>query len=71
MSEGGMMRQLIALEKRVQALSTPHSKFKGTQAGDFTTTTLPQHGDYGYQTADNELQMNCNGVIRATAMAAV
>jgi len=28
-----------------------------------------QRGDYGFQTTDNELQMNCNGTIRAVAMA--
>ena len=45
--------------------------YRGTQAGDFTTTTLPYEGDYGFQTTDNELQMNCDGTIRATAMAAL
>ncbi len=43
--------------------------YRGAQAGNFTTTTLPHHGDYGYQTTDNELQMNCNGTIRAVGMA--
>ena len=63
---------LSALQQRIAALeSMEYSHYKGAQAGDFTTTTLPQHGDYGYQTTDNELQMNCNGTIRAVGMAAV
>ena len=38
--------------------------YRGTSAIDFTTTTLPHHGDYGWQTADSELQINCSGVIK-------
>ena len=45
--------------------------YRGTSAIDFTLVTLPYQGDYGYQTTDDELQMNCDGAIRATAMAAV
>ena len=63
---------LSALQQRIAALeSMEYSHYKGDQAGDYTTTTLPQHGDYGFQTTDNELQMNCNGTIRAVGMAAV
>jgi len=65
-----LIRQVKELQKDVQRLKTqPRTKFKGNQAGDFTTTVLPRHGDYGFQTTDNELQMNCNGVVRAVAMA--
>ena len=65
--------QLIAdLRARVAGLeSTEYSHYKGAQAGDFTTTTLPHHGDYGYQTTDNEVQMNCNGTVRAISTAAL
>ena len=64
---------LIAeLRARIADLeSAEHSHYKGTQAGDFSTTELPQHGDYGYQTTDSELQVNCNGTIRAISTAAL
>ena len=45
--------------------------YKGTSAIDYTTTTLPHHGDYGYQTTDGEIQVNCNGTIRAISTAAL
>ena len=65
-----IMGELLALQARMQILETqPRTKFKGTQAGDFTTTTLPHHGDYGFQSTANEFQMNCNGTIRAVGMA--
>ena len=68
MSEG-LIREVQALRAQVQRMQTnPGSKYKGAQAGDFTTTTLPQHGDYGYQTTANVLQMNANGTIREVAM---
>ncbi|MCP4536269.1 MAG: hypothetical protein GY832_03910 [Chloroflexi bacterium] len=58
------------LERRIENADRGNpSQYKGTSAGDFTTATLPHHGDYGFQTTDNELQMNCNGTIRAVAMA--
>ena len=67
-----LIRQVKELRKDVERLQTsPRTKYKGAQAGDFTTTVLPRHGDYGFQTTDNELQMNCNGVVRAVAMAAL
>jgi hypothetical protein len=67
-----LIRQIDKLEARIARLERPlPSHYKGAQAGDFTTTTLPHHGDYGFQTTDNELQMNCNGTIRAVALAAL
>ena len=60
-----LSRRLRLLERRT------FSNYRGAQAGDFDTTTLPHHGDYGFQTTDNEVQMNCNGTIRAVAMAAL
>ena len=71
MNELDLLRYVDALKMRVEELekATRRSHYKGTSAIDFTTTTLPRHGDYGFQTADNELQMNCNGTIRAVAMA--
>ena len=67
------LRLLDALTRRIEQLEAQSeaSHYRGTSAIDFTTTTLPHHGDYGFQTADNELQMNCNGTIRAVAMAAL
>lgn len=64
---------LDALAKRIDRLehSGDFSHYRGTSAIDFTTTTLPHKGDYGYQTADAEVQMNCNGVIRAISTAAL
>ena len=69
-----LLKRLEELGRRLQRLERlelPREHYRGTSAIDFTTTTLPQHGDYGFQTADNELQMNCNGTIRAVAMAAL
>ena len=47
------------------------SPYRGTKSSDFTTADLPQHGDYGYQTTANEIQINCNGAIRAISTSAV
>lgn len=44
--------------------------YKGTDASDFTTGTLTDAGDYGFQTTDNELQFNAGGTIRAIATGA-
>ena len=64
--------RIIALEREIEALrNISFTKWRGTQAGDFTTTTLPRHGDYGYQTTDNEVQMNIGGTIRAISTAAL
>jgi hypothetical protein len=73
MSQRDITRRITALERLVEYLTGQSglARYRGTSASDFTTTTLPQHGDYGFQTVDNELQMNCNGTIRATAMSAL
>ncbi len=65
-----IISRLVALEKKT-GKAYAYSPYKGTSAIDFTTTTLPHHGDYGIQTADSELQMNANGVILKTAMTAL
>lgn len=73
MSELDLLRVIDALERRLERLEAGAgaSHYKGTSAIDFTTTTLPRHGDYGYQTADTELQVNCNGTIRRLVMLAL
>ena len=70
MSSSDLVRMIDALERRIKrAERANYTHYRGAQAGDFTTTILPHPGDYGFQTTDNELQMNCNGTIRAVAMA--
>ena len=64
------VRKLWRAVRKLQ-IGTAARHYRGTSAADFTTTTLPHEGDYGFQTTDNELQMNCNGTIRAVAMAAL
>ena len=60
------------LKRRVDALErTPFEHYKGTSSTDFTTATLVEPGDYGYQTTDAELQMNCNGTVRAISTGAL
>jgi len=68
-----LVSRLAALELEVERLRTIEggALYRGAQAGDFDTTSLPQHGDYGYQTTDNEVQMNCNGTVRAITTAAL
>ena len=67
-----LLRLVDALKARIDILEGYRpTHYRGTSAADFTTTTLPRHGDYGFQTTANELQMNCNGTIRAVAMAAL
>ncbi len=64
--------KLAALERRVAALERlEHGAWRGTSASDFSTTTLPNVGDYGYQTTAGELQMNVGGSIRAVGMGAL
>ena len=65
-----LLQVIDQLEKRIERLEAGAgiSHYKGTSAIDFTTTTLPRHGDYGFQTTDKELQINCNGTIRRAAM---
>lgn len=65
-------QRILTLEGRVDALERlEHGAWRGTSASDFTTTTLPNPGDYGYQTTANELQMNVGGSIRAVGMSAL
>jgi len=67
-----LWRAINALRQQIADLqATEYTKYRGTKASDFTTTDLPQHGDYGYQTAAAEIQFNCNGVIRAVSTAAL
>jgi hypothetical protein len=67
-----VVRRIERIERKQDILLTElFTQYKGTSAADFTTTTLPQHGDYGFQTTDNELQFNCNGTIRAVTTAAL
>lgn len=64
----GMRRSFKDLFRRVAQLEMAGGKsqhYKGVSAIDFTTTTLPSNGDYGYQSADSEIQINCNGTIRS------
>lgn len=62
-----LLRIIAELERRVEELESrvSYDNYQGTSASDFTTTNLPQHGDYGFQTTDSEIQVNCNGTIRA------
>lgn len=65
-------QRILTLEGRVDALERlEHGAWRGTSTGDFTTTTLPNPGDYGYQTTAGELQMNVGGSIRAVAVSAL
>lgn len=67
-----LVRRIGALELTIERLkSMEYSPYKGTKGSDFTTTDLPYHGDYGYQTADSEIQVNCNGTVRAITTAAL
>jgi len=62
-----LAKRIVALKHdigRLQRLE-PRSPYRGTKTTDFTTGDLPQPGDYGYQTTDLEVQMNCNGAVRA------
>lgn len=65
-------QRILALEERADALERlEHGAWRGTSASDFTTTTLPNPGDYGYQTTANEIQMNVGGSIRAVTTSAL
>lgn len=65
-------QRILALEERADALERlEHGAWRGTSASDFTTTTLPNPGDYGYQATANEIQMNVGGSIRAVATSAL
>ena len=61
-----LFRKLAQLERRMEANQpATFTHYCGTKTTDFTTTDLPHHGDYGYQTTDLEVQMNCDGAVRA------
>ena len=67
-----LWRAIADLRSQLEGLqTTEYTKYRGTKGSDFTTTDLPQHGDYGFQTADAEIQVNCNGTIRAVTTAAL
>ena len=67
-----LWRAIVNLRAQIDALqATEYQKYRGTKAADFNTTDLPQHGDYGYQTTALEIQVNCNGTIRAITTAAL
>jgi len=70
--EGNPLDQIEDLTKRIAALERMVlTHYKGISASDFSTAELPNPGDYGFQTADNEIQVNCNGTIRAISTAAL
>ena len=70
--ENNPLSLLEELSKRVDALERMiFSHYKGTSASDFTTAELSNLGDYGYQTTDDEIQINCAGTIRAVSTAAL
>ena len=71
--DGKMLRELADLRHRLEELEAimEASKYQGTQAGDLTTDDLTREGDYGFQSTDDELQMNCAGTILKTAMTAL
>ena len=72
MSTDDLWRAINDLKQQLTDLQAiEYTKYRGTKGSDFTTTDLPQHGDYGYQTADAEIQVNCNGTIRAISAAAL
>lgn len=66
-------QQIKELRRRIGELeaSERNNNYLGTKSSDFTTTDLPNHGDYGAQTTDNEIQINFNGTIRAITTAAL
>jgi len=66
-----LQQQIDRLGRRLDVLGRGFRNYKGTKGSDFTTTDLPYEGDYGYQTADNEVQMNCDGTVRAISTAAL
>lgn len=70
--EGNLIERIRELERRVAALERLQpSNYRGTKGSDFTTTELPSKGDYGFQTASDELQFNCDGTVRAVSTAAL
>ena len=70
---------LEALTNRIRGLSSRVDELERLEGGawrgassiDFTTTTLPSPGDYGYQTTAGELQINVGGTIRAITTGAL
>lgn len=74
MSDAGDLLDALTMrtlrnERRIDALERLESgAWRGASAVDFTTATLPNFGDYGYQSVTDELQMNVSGVIRSLAL---
>ncbi len=70
---GQLTRQVADLQRRLAKLEAivEASKYQGTQASDFTGDDLTREGDYGFQSTDDELQMQCAGTILKTAMTAL
>ena len=62
-----ILRRLAAIEARLDRLQRLNH-YRGVSAIDFTTTTLPHEGDWGFQTADDEYQVNADGVILAVEL---
>ena len=70
--EGNVLDEIASLQQRVDALERlQFTNWKGSSASDFDTTTLPNTGDYGYQTTDDEVQINVGGEIRAISTSAL
>ena len=65
-----MTRELVELKRRVVELERREpANFRGNTASDHTTTTLPYHGDFGYQTTKSEIQFNAAGTIKGVVIA--
>jgi len=73
--EGNVLDQVADLRARLSALERANlgggAGWQGISTTDFDTTTLPSPGDYGYQTTDDEIQINVGGTIRAISTSAV
>lgn len=66
-----IVRKIERLERwRAEVMAAEYTQYKGTSSSDFTTAVLTDHGDYGFQTTANQVQMNCNGSIRKIATTA-
>lgn len=67
-----LTNEVLRLQARVDELERQeYGAWRGTKSTDFTTTDLPNPGDYGYQTTALEVQMNIGGTVRAITTAAL